>query len=368
MKVFISSVRRGLESERDALPGLLRAVGHEPLRFEDFTAQAVPSREACLSGVAAADVYVLLLGQHYGTTFPDTGRSATHEEYIAAQARGIPRLVFRKSGVDFEPDQQTFAAEVESFATGLFRDSFVDAVDLQAKVVSALRELPVGALEWKGLDEPVAVRWNATQSPRYMSPRAELYTHAMPIGGSALSKRRIAELPDHLAQRLRSLGTVSASAPIDTGVDDHGAYALVTEPDRRGWREADAGGLSGCRIHTNGQRTAIERLPTDSMGTILDREDLVERVARSLRLLGALAPAEAGEHAIALEMVATSMAIIGSIGQLGNRNSASGLSTSDQPIRVEPDESVTIAAFDRGAYEVARPLVHQLLEAFSRRR
>ena len=87
MKVFISSVRRGLESERDALPGLLRAVGHEPLRFEDFTAQPVPSREACLAGVAAADAYVLLLGPHYGTTFPDTGRSATHEEYIAAQTK-----------------------------------------------------------------------------------------------------------------------------------------------------------------------------------------------------------------------------------------------------------------------------------------
>ncbi|MDP9225118.1 MAG: hypothetical protein M3P18_14985 [Actinomycetota bacterium] len=39
MKVFISSVRRGLEAERDALPGLLAALGHEPKRFEDYSAQ-----------------------------------------------------------------------------------------------------------------------------------------------------------------------------------------------------------------------------------------------------------------------------------------------------------------------------------------
>jgi Domain of unknown function (DUF4062) len=41
MKVFISSVRRGLEEERDALPGLISAIGHTPVRFEDFTAQSL---------------------------------------------------------------------------------------------------------------------------------------------------------------------------------------------------------------------------------------------------------------------------------------------------------------------------------------
>jgi hypothetical protein len=28
MRVFISSVRRGLEAERDALPGLVKAIGY----------------------------------------------------------------------------------------------------------------------------------------------------------------------------------------------------------------------------------------------------------------------------------------------------------------------------------------------------
>jgi hypothetical protein len=62
--VFISSVRRGPEEERDALPGLILALGHEARRFEDLTAQAIPSREVCLRGVENADV--LLLGPHYG--------------------------------------------------------------------------------------------------------------------------------------------------------------------------------------------------------------------------------------------------------------------------------------------------------------
>ena len=44
MKVFISSVRHGLDAERDALPGLIAALGHDPRRFEDYTAQPIPSR------------------------------------------------------------------------------------------------------------------------------------------------------------------------------------------------------------------------------------------------------------------------------------------------------------------------------------
>lgn len=43
MRIFISSVRKGLEEERDALPGLIRALGHTPVLFEDFTAQTTPA-------------------------------------------------------------------------------------------------------------------------------------------------------------------------------------------------------------------------------------------------------------------------------------------------------------------------------------
>src|SRR5689334_19624050 len=100
MSVFLSSVRRGLEDERDYLPGLLRAAGHEPSRFEDFTAQPVPSRDACLAGVEQADVYVLLLGEQYGQPMADTGTAPTEEELTVAKRRGIPILVFRKKGTE----------------------------------------------------------------------------------------------------------------------------------------------------------------------------------------------------------------------------------------------------------------------------
>lgn len=50
---------------------MILALGHEPVMFEDFTAQPVPSREACLEGVRSSDAYLLLLGERYGHPFPE---------------------------------------------------------------------------------------------------------------------------------------------------------------------------------------------------------------------------------------------------------------------------------------------------------
>lgn len=368
MKVFISSVRRGLEQERDSLPGLVRAVGHEPLRFEDFTAQSVPSREACLQGVADSDVYLLLLGPHYGTTFPETGLSPTHEEFTAALTKGIPRLVFRKDGIEFDAQQTAFSAEIESYGTGVFRASFTDAVDLQAKVAEALRDLPAGPLKWYPLPEPPLVSWRSEwpDSQQRSISRAELSVHAIPTEPVGLSRRQLGELPAQMAGRLRTLGIVPTSSAIHIDADATCAVAALEDTDTMSWREADQGALLGCRIDANGQRSTWERLPSDSMGSILDSADLTERIARDLRLIGALAPPNGTNYAIAVELVATRMTTVGAIAHLGQRTSVTGLSMSDRSVQVEPDESVTLAAFDTGADEVAAILARQVINSFSR--
>lgn len=133
MRVFISSVRRGLEEERDALPGLISAIGHMPVRFEDFTAQTVPSREACLAGVKSSDVYLLLAGPHYGHVFEDTGQSATRDEWMAATAAGMPRLVYRESGIQLDSDQAAFVAGIKDYGAGAFRDVYSSTAEWQTK-------------------------------------------------------------------------------------------------------------------------------------------------------------------------------------------------------------------------------------------
>lgn len=367
MKVFISSVRRGLEQERDSLPGLFRAVGHDPVRFEDFTAQSVPSREACLRGVAESDVYLLLLGPHYGTVFPETGRSPTHEEYTAAMAEGIPRLVFRKAGAEFDASQKSFIDEIEAYGTGVFRESFTDAVDLQAKVVEALNNLPPAPLVWHPLHRVVEVTWRSSWSSSTLHPysRAELCVHAVPVEPALRSRRQLRDLPEAMAGRLRSLNAVATPEPIDARADETCAIVEVHERSDAGWNQVDQGGLLGCRIDANGQRSAWERLPSDSMGVILDRNDLGERIASILRVLGGIAPPDAETYAIALELATTPLTTVGSVARLGQRTSATGLAMSDHVFRVEPDESVTLAAFDAGADDVAAVLADQVIDEFT---
>jgi len=367
VKVFISSVRQGLEQERDALPGLVQALGHEPLRFEDFTAQSVPSREACLRGVADSDVYLLLLGPHYGTVFPETGLSPTHEEYTTALTKGIPRLVFRKDSVEFDEQQREFITQIEEYGTGVFRESFSDAVDLQPKVAAALRNLPTGPLTWHPLPNPPPVTWRSEWdgvTPSYID-RAEICVHAMPTETEHLSRRQLSELPEKMAGHLRALGLVPTSAAIETSFDASSALATIPQMETTGWREADHGAPLGCRIDASGQRSSWERLPSDSMGSVLDRDDLTDRIARSLRLMGVLAPLHSPQYAVAAELEATPMTTVGTTARLGQRNSLTGMGPPDRNIRVEPDESVGHAAFDAGAEEIAEVLSRHIVESFA---
>jgi hypothetical protein len=98
MIVFISSVRRGLESERDYLPSLLQASGYEARRFEDFSAQPSPSRDACLAGVEAADVYLLLLGERFGEPLPDTGKGTDGRGTHGREAARYPNPCLPEDG------------------------------------------------------------------------------------------------------------------------------------------------------------------------------------------------------------------------------------------------------------------------------
>lgn len=165
MKVFISSVTHLLKEERKALPPFLRLFDHEPLRFEDFEAQDRSSREACLAGVEAADVYILLLGPRYGTPFfPDTGLSPTAEEFRRARQRGIRILVFNKHvDEEDEPAQGDFKSEVGHYVNGRLWRSFTDPpASCNQAVGEAMKALDVergGPIPRTTPQEPVRVPW-----------------------------------------------------------------------------------------------------------------------------------------------------------------------------------------------------------------
>lgn len=368
MRAFISSVRRGLEEERDALPGLISAIGHTPVRFEDFSAQAIPSREACLTGVASSDVYLLLVGPHYGHVFEDTGQSATHDEWMAATAAGMPRVVYRKAGIEMDADQAAFVAGIEDYGAGVFRDSFSSTAELQTKVAGKIRELAEagGPLSFAPIAVVPSIRWRKEFAlggqDQQISP-VTLEAHVLPSPDGPLSARVLSDLGDALAGRVRRSGLVDERAGLDARTVQDAIYLLLGDDDPAGWNSAAEGRTLGLRIGQSGQVSAWASLPRDGLGAVLDPAQLPLQIASMLRLIGHTQAITSSHVAIAVGIEPTRTLSIGSASDLP-RNSAQFLVMSDQPLRVEPDESVTLAALDAGAAEVGGIVSRRLIEAF----
>ncbi|HZX08206.1 DUF4062 domain-containing protein [Kribbella sp.] len=364
MKVFISSVRRGLEDERDALPGLISAIGHTPLRFEDFSAQTVPSREACVEGVQAADAYLLLLGPYYGHRFEDTGQSPTHDEWIAATTAGLPRLVYRKDGIELEPDQDSFVRSIGDYRDGVFYDSFATTHDLLTKVAAKIRELDraPSPLEFAPLSGPVTVTWRSDYDERLSrggsSPTA-LELHVVPIGQSGRSTRQMIELAESLPDLVRESRLVPASEAFDVRRDGSAVYVHFAGPSGR-WHEAQEPKTLGVRVGADGQVSAWASLPHDSLGSILDPARLPDQVAGLLRLIGNLGVVESSQIAIAAGVEPSNLLSVGRSDGMP-RQRATMLMSSD-PLRALPDELVSAAALGSGAAEVARSVSRRIMD------
>jgi hypothetical protein len=101
------------------------------------------------------------------------------------------------------------------------------------------------------------------------------------------------------------------------------------------------------------------------MGAILDRGHLPTQIAELLRLVGRLQLMDAEHVAIAAGVQSTTMISVDRIDRLP-RQQASMLSMSDRPIRVEPDECVTVAGLASGAAEAAQPLARAIFDAIAR--
>lgn len=373
MKIFVSSVRSGLELERDALPGLIKALGHEPVRFEDFTAQAIPSRQACIQGVEASDAYLLVLGASYGHVFPETGHSATHDEWITAQRIGIPRYVFRKTGIELEVKQAEFEATLGDYGSGRFYKTFADVSELQQAVAGSIRELEnaPSTLDYQPLTGAApAILWlETTDSDRGFSGSTPplLEIHVAPVDGQPLSARLLEQVLEGLPVRVRASGLVSSTEALTAEHVSNNQVLVRTSAAPTGrWGESHPGSLVSVGVHSGGQIDVSFRLPGDQMGAILDPQDVVTRVASALRLAGQVDVSGAIRVTIGIGLSSTSMMSIGQVHQ-ASRNGGS-VRMDSSPVHIEPDETMSRSALDRGADEVAASLARTLLRAFTQTR
>jgi hypothetical protein len=278
MKVFISSLIRGLEPLRDAAAAGIRTLGHEPLRAEDFGASPDSPQQACMAGVRDADAVVLILGDRYGAEQAG-GLSATHEEYREVRDHR-PVLVFIREAAEPEPKQAEFIREVQGWEQGHFTASFAGPEDLRERVTRALHDY-VLANESRPLDEGELVRAAHGLLPDRPASRGPVLALAV-AGGPLRAALRPAELE---AEDLRAfLLATSLTGPNAVLTPAQGTDVAVRQ-DVIQLTQAD--GASAVILNEAGHLLVTQSIRRDDDWRVgipaLIEEDVAERLTRAIR-------------------------------------------------------------------------------------
>lgn len=137
-KVFISSVMQGFADERQAAESAVKSLGLVPIMAEQFGAQPLSPRRACLEGVRKSDFFLAILGSRYGDE-RDSGKSPCEEEFDEAQQQGLPIFSFIK---DCERDkkQEAFKDRITSYEQGYFVRLFDSTDKLFRQITESLSQ------------------------------------------------------------------------------------------------------------------------------------------------------------------------------------------------------------------------------------
>lgn len=279
MKVFISSLIRGLEPERDAAATAIRSLGHEPRRAEDFGVSPDSPQIVCRAGVRESDLTLLILGARYGAVQP-SGMSATEEEYQEAKELQRPVLAFVQSGAEPETRQAAFMTDVRRWVGGQFTGTFDSPAKLAEQVVRGIHDFeltraagPVDVAELRAGAEAAVPASGPFRTP---TPRLVLAI----AGGPRRSVLRPQELEDEgLArwlQREALFGTAATFDPSDgTQVERLGARLVLAQPN------------AALRVDEEGT-LSIEQPVWDPAGRMgmnaVIHEEVTDRLERAIRL------------------------------------------------------------------------------------
>ena len=123
--VMISSPIKGLEQERDAAARAISGLHLTPLRSENFGSVSQPPRKICKLMAKRCRIFVLIIGQRYGTKIEPEGISVTELEFNTAYEQNADKiLLYKKDGIRYKPEVKAFLERLEHFDAGFFRSLF----------------------------------------------------------------------------------------------------------------------------------------------------------------------------------------------------------------------------------------------------
>lgn len=141
LRIFISSVQKELEQEREALcaylhgDALLRRF-FEPFLFEELPAADQSADDCYLGEVQRSDLYLGIFGNEYGWEDAE-GLSPTHREFERATELGKTRLIYVK-GADDANRHPKMVDLIQKAGSELIRRRFNSTEELIAAVYASL--------------------------------------------------------------------------------------------------------------------------------------------------------------------------------------------------------------------------------------
>jgi predicted HTH transcriptional regulator len=144
LKVFISSVQKELEEERQAVGGLLAtdpflSACTVPRLFDKYPAPLLPNKQAYLDLLRTCHIYLLIIGRDYGE-LQEGKLSATRQEYSLAQQLKMPTLICVKGGRNFPREELVEAFMRQVSQDGHTYSRFTSMDELREAVKSRLIE------------------------------------------------------------------------------------------------------------------------------------------------------------------------------------------------------------------------------------
>ena len=143
MRVFLSSTFQDLREERRAAADAITRSGFEPVLIEDEPdGQNVSSTIKRL--IDEADIFLLIIGDRYGTKAPGQSNSWIQTEYEMAKSERKPILAFAKASVPRTGERQEQSDQAR-FLAGLERERllvrFNSIEELSSQIASVLTSL-----------------------------------------------------------------------------------------------------------------------------------------------------------------------------------------------------------------------------------
>lgn len=284
MKIFLSSVIRGMEEYRAAARQAVETLGHTAVAAEDFRVSPNSPQQVCLAGVREADLVVLLLGARYGTA-QTSGFSPTHEEYHEVRGRK-PVFTFVQADVTPDPDQEKFIEEVGTWEAGGYWQPFDTPASLAAAVTRGLHEWELSQQAGPVNEPELITRTTALlpQRPNYSTGTAML--HVAVAGAPAQQVLRPGQLDDQTLQRDLEQEALYGEHPIfDRGQGVQVSVSGNTLVIQQATAQIALDEQGSVRISLPG-RDVGRRTPVSTGIASLIEEDVRDRVSDAIRYAG----------------------------------------------------------------------------------